>query len=50
MLASEETERLAEKAVIADGGIEDARFCEVLASLIRHLHGCVKEVRPTEQE
>jgi protocatechuate 3,4-dioxygenase beta subunit len=50
MFASDGSARLTEKAVKAYAGIEDARLREVLASLIRHLHGCVKEVRPTEQE
>ncbi len=50
MFASDGSERLTENAVKAYAGIEDARLREVLASLIRHLHGCVKEVRPTEQE
>jgi len=44
------SERLTEKAVEAYAGIEGARLREVLASLIRHLHGCVNELRPTEQE
>jgi catechol 1,2-dioxygenase len=50
MSATDASERLTEKAVKAYAGIEDARLREVLASLIRHVHGCVKEVRPTEQE
>jgi catechol 1,2-dioxygenase len=48
--ATDPNEALTEKAVKAYAGIEDARLREVLASLIRHVHGCVKEVRPTEQE
>jgi catechol 1,2-dioxygenase len=50
MFASDPGARLTEKAVKAYAGIEDSRLRELLARLIRHLHGCVKEVRPTEQE
>lgn len=50
MSTSDGSERLTEKAVKAYAEIEDARLREVLAGLIRHLHGCVKEVRPIEQE
>ena len=31
-------------------GTEDARLKEVAASLVRHLHGFIREVRPTEAE
>ncbi len=50
MFATDGSERLTEKAVKAYAGIEDARLREVLASLIRHVHACVKEVLPTEQQ
>jgi catechol 1,2-dioxygenase len=41
---------LTEKAVQAYSAIADARLREVMASLIRHVHGCVKELGLTEQE
>jgi catechol 1,2-dioxygenase len=50
MSGTDASETLTEKAIKAYAGIEDARLRDVLSSLIRHVHGCVKEVRPTEQE
>ncbi|HTU89392.1 MAG TPA: dioxygenase [Gemmataceae bacterium] len=50
MPPSDSSAWLTEKAVLSYSAIEDARLREVLGSLIRHLHECVRETRLTEQE
>jgi hydroxyquinol 1,2-dioxygenase len=45
------TEETATGAVVASfQGAPDPRLREVLASLVRHLHGFVREVEPTFEE
>ncbi|MGH2815729.1 MAG: dioxygenase, partial [Actinomycetota bacterium] len=45
------TEETATEAVVASfAGTEDARLREVLESLVRHLHGFVREVEPSFAE
>jgi catechol 1,2-dioxygenase len=46
----DDQEAVTPAALEAYGNIDDPRMREVIAALIRHLHGFVREVRLTEQE
>ncbi|WP_139983081.1 dioxygenase [Nocardioides litoris] len=43
-------EELVDRVVESFAGAEDERLRTVLSSLVRHLHGFLREVRPTEDE
>jgi catechol 1,2-dioxygenase len=50
MLVQSEIDKITDECLEAYSAIEDPRVREIVQGLIRHVHGYVKEIKPTDEE